>query len=111
MAGLAGPPAGSRRLTRYAARMSRTVLLAAALAVSGCTTIVVVPPQPADAGPEPDAPPASCDRCAAGQLCCPQSSGVSRCVDVQSDPANCGGCGEVCPSGQVCRVAWCYPPG
>jgi len=110
VAGLAGPPAGSRRLTRYAARMSRTVLLAAALAVSGCTTVIVVPPQPADAGPPLDARPSSCDFCGPGEVCCPTSTG-NRCIDVQSDPANCGGCGEVCPSGQVCRVAWCYPPG
>jgi subtilase family serine protease len=29
------------------------------------------------------------------------------CVDTKKDPANCGACGTVCPSGQVCTASVC----
>ena len=29
------------------------------------------------------------------------------CVETQNDPANCGACGTVCPTGQVCSVGQC----
>lgn len=46
--------------------------------------------------------------CGGGTLCCP-----SGCVDVINDRANCGRCGNVCASNQVCRnleCALCEPP-
>ena len=30
------------------------------------------------------------------------------CVDLQSDPANCGRCGNACPQGRLCRSNECY---
>src|SRR5690349_17291511 len=29
------------------------------------------------------------------------------CVDTQSDPANCNGCGMACPTGQMCVMGAC----
>ncbi|PJB33203.1 MAG: hypothetical protein CO108_31475, partial [Deltaproteobacteria bacterium CG_4_9_14_3_um_filter_63_12] len=53
--------------------------------------------------------------CGVGQLCnqgqceCPgnatQCSGA--CVNQQTDPANCGGCGTACSVGQVCNLGHC----
>ncbi|NMB75173.1 MAG: hypothetical protein GYA21_08590 [Myxococcales bacterium] len=40
--------------------------------------------------------------CAAGQSCC---DGV--CLDLSSDPENCGGCGMSCAAGQGCGGGWC----
>jgi len=36
-------------------------------------------------------------------LCCP---GLG-CIDTASDPANCGGCGTICPSGKSCTAGSC----
>ncbi|MBX7194800.1 MAG: hypothetical protein K1X94_22285 [Sandaracinaceae bacterium] len=44
--------------------------------------------------------------CSSVQLCCGNSAG-NRCVDHFSDPANCGGCGNVCASGQLCVNRMC----
>ncbi|HUB08712.1 MAG TPA: hypothetical protein VMB50_17020 [Myxococcales bacterium] len=38
-------------------------------------------------------------------LCC---AGV--CRDIQADPANCGGCGDGCPSGTTCQYGFCSLP-
>jgi hypothetical protein len=50
---------------------------------------------------------------AAAQITCPPPqnpcSGV--CRDVLNDPANCGYCGNTCPSGQTCRAGMCALPG
>ena len=49
--------------------------------------------------------------CAAGGgnpgVCCDQGMGGTTCADVASDPANCGGCGIACPSGQSCTQGVC----
>ncbi|MDP9409024.1 MAG: hypothetical protein M3P70_00720 [Actinomycetota bacterium] len=44
--------------------------------------------------------------CVPGFVCC----GNGECVDVSSDPANCGACGTVCDSG-VCSDGTCSPTG
>ena len=43
--------------------------------------------------------------CAAGTACCGAS-----CADLQTDPANCGGCGNVCAGSQVCASGKCINP-
>jgi len=40
--------------------------------------------------------------CASGLVQCD-----GRCVDLQSDPAHCGDCGNVCPGGLVCSLGAC----
>lgn len=44
--------------------------------------------------------------CSSVQMCCSSSTG-NRCIDYFSDPANCGGCGNVCASGQLCVNRMC----
>lgn len=41
----------------------------------------------------------------------PQSACGVGCVNLQSDPANCGGCGRVCTAGQSCVTGTCRTPG
>jgi hypothetical protein len=43
----------------------------------------------------------TCDPSCSGSCC----AGV--CVDLDTDPNNCGACGEACPAGQVCQVGEC----
>jgi hypothetical protein len=47
--------------------------------------------------------------CAKGTNCCPDGKPGSgnRCTNVESDPANCGRCNNVCPSGQRCSTGVC----
>ncbi len=47
-----------------------------------------------------------CSSCAAGSVLC-----AGRCIDVRSDVANCGACGNVCPSGQACANGVCVGSG
>jgi hypothetical protein len=44
--------------------------------------------------------------CAVGTIRC-----AGRCIDVRSDPLNCGACGNVCPSGQACANGVCVGSG
>jgi hypothetical protein len=44
--------------------------------------------------------------CAAGTLRC-----GDRCIDVRSDPANCGACNNACPAGQACANGVCVGNG
>ena len=45
----------------------------------------------------------------AGYGDCPPGFGYcsSVCTDFASDPNNCGGCGQECPSGQICSNGIC----
>ena len=43
--------------------------------------------------------------CAGGECCVDESMGM--CIDTNTDPMNCGGCGDVCPAGQGCRNGSC----
>ncbi len=45
--------------------------------------------------------------CSSVQMCCTSSTAGNRCVDHFSDPANCGACGNVCASGQLCVNRMC----
>jgi len=47
-----------------------------------------------------------CGACAAGLTRCRTS-----CVDFQTDPANCSGCGVACGAGEICRGGACMPCG
>ena len=40
---------------------------------------------------------------------CPRADGTTMCVDLQSDPGNCGACGKTCPAGTFCTMAACLP--
>jgi hypothetical protein len=40
-------------------------------------------------------------------VCCPRSGGGIPCADLANDPANCGGCGFICPVGQSCAQGVC----
>src|SRR5262249_3027182 len=40
--------------------------------------------------------------CAAGETAC-----SGKCVNTDTDPANCGGCGKACAMGQTCQVGSC----
>jgi len=42
--------------------------------------------------------------CPAGQSLC-----SGRCLDVSGDPLNCGGCGAMCSSTDVCSGGLCVP--
>ncbi|KAH1540878.1 hypothetical protein KXX57_006713 [Aspergillus fumigatus] len=46
-----------------------------------------------------------CDKCPADWQCCD-----AVCQDVLNDPANCGGCGNVCEEGEVCTAGLCQEP-
>ena len=45
--------------------------------------------------------------CQVPQTCCPPG----QCVDTNTDPENCGGCGVVCPNGGACIDGSCPCPG
>ncbi len=43
--------------------------------------------------------------CQAGLMEC-----SGKCVDIQTDPANCGGCGQICTAGMTCAGGVCSGP-
>lgn len=45
--------------------------------------------------------------CPVNQALCKVSSGASVCIDITSDPQNCGGCANACLLGQICHNAGC----
>lgn len=52
-------------------------------------------------------------KCAAGLSPCKIKKGKKKkrlCADLQTDPAHCGGCGQVCPGGQTCTRGACGSP-
>jgi hypothetical protein len=55
--------------------------------------------QGGDCQPEPvDTP------CGNSRFCC---GNPIACVDIKTDPDHCGGCGQACPAGHICRKAVC----
>jgi hypothetical protein len=44
--------------------------------------------------------------CSNGQACCPSATGVG-CTDTQTDPKNCGFCGNRCGTGEACMGGMC----
>ncbi len=75
-------------------------LLALALALTDCRDRTQ--PSPPDDGPGSLTP-------------CPRGPPVDTCgaiaTDLESDAANCGTCGNVCPQGGACGVGLCWAPG
>ena len=67
-------------------RLGRTLTLLASVSfvLAGCSSVIVVDP------------------CEEGELFC-----TDGCTEVQSDPQNCGACGEVCTSGLACVDGVC----
>src|SRR5258708_37105894 len=46
---------------------------------------------------------------APGMNCVDQPTGKMYCARVDSDPGNCGRCGNVCPAGTYCQNYGCVP--
>src|SRR5262245_9445616 len=44
--------------------------------------------------------------CGSGSSCCPGAGGGHLCIDTSDDPNNCGGCGQLCPTGN-CQGGRC----
>jgi len=80
-----------------------TLLLAAA----GCTTAPQSGPltTPAET-PDQPATTTTVAKCPAGQTACTDGS----CRDTTSDHDACGGCGNVCPAGFICKASGCVNP-
>src|SRR5262249_35582679 len=72
---------------------------------SACCSAVCV----ADANGKGTCAPANGGACAAPTVPCPAMGGMGgvTCVDVTSDPANCGMCGSTCATGAICQMATC----
>jgi len=91
--------------------MVSVTLMAAALALAGCTERE---PLSADAGgaeagvapdltaPAPDGPVVDLRICGPGTTLC-----SGQCVNTQRDHQNCGQCGQACKAGQVCSLGKC----
>ncbi|MGC4118520.1 MAG: hypothetical protein QM765_28985 [Myxococcales bacterium] len=73
--------------------MCRTLLLACLATLTVLATGCPSPPGTPDAG----------------QSCAPLARCKSQCVDLQTDEANCGICGEACSAASLCIKAQCYP--
>lgn len=59
----------------------------------------------------PDAPALDVDTCTdAGTRCPGPDGGAALCVELPTDPANCGRCGNTCPAAQMCVSGMCACP-
>jgi hypothetical protein len=47
--------------------------------------------------------------CPTGQTACTVGDGFTVCRETETDPYNCGGCGNACPGGQTCFGGGCVP--
>jgi stigma-specific protein Stig1 len=77
-----------------------TAWLAFVLAVGGCGQHAAMKTAPADMAA------AACSHCAAPDFCC-----NNKCIDVTTNNANCGGCGNTCSGGTACMGGTCLCPG
>ncbi|MFO0651409.1 MAG: hypothetical protein U0326_34610 [Polyangiales bacterium] len=86
-------------------RASLAVVVAALLALGGCTGTAVVGGYP----PNPPTKDAAADADATVTCPSPLSACNGRCVDGRSDRDNCGVCGRACGAGNVCQNGACVP--
>ena len=82
----------------------RTDLLSDATNCGGCGTSCLL----VAGGPDCVSGSCSCDgvTCGVGTECC-DNDGQSVCIDTQTSPFNCGGCGQQCAVGETCENGVC----